>query len=126
MGTEKPGGYKMSTNFTLEELLGSLDFSKMNGLVSVVTQDADDNQILMLAFADAEAVKASYESGFAHYHSRSRNSLWKKGATSGNVQKIVEMRIDCDNDTLLYRVKQTGPACHTGNRSCFYRTVFTA
>jgi len=116
----------MSTNFTLEELLGSLDFSKMNGLVSVVTQDADDNQILMLAFADAEAVKASYESGFAHYHSRSRNSLWKKGATSGNVQKIVEMRIDCDNDTLLYRVKQTGPACHTGNRSCFYRTVFTA
>lgn len=116
----------MSTKFSLAELLESLDFSKMNGLVPVITQDAENGQILMLAFADAEAVTATYNSGFAHYHSRSRNSLWKKGATSGNVQKIQEIRIDCDNDTLLYRVRQTGPACHTGNRSCFYRTVFTA
>lgn len=116
----------MSTNFSLDEILGSLDFTKMNGLVPVIAQDAENEQILMLAFADVEAVRASFYSGFAHYHSRSRNSLWKKGATSGNVQKIVEIRIDCDNDTLLYRVRQTGPACHTGNRSCFYRTVFTA
>ncbi len=113
----------MKQNYQIDELLTALDFSKLNGLVPVITQDAENDQILMLAFADAEAVQATYESGFAHYHSRSRNALWKKGAGSGHVQEIVEIRIDCDDDTLLYRVKQTGAACHTGNRSCFYRTV---
>ncbi|MFW5727007.1 MAG: phosphoribosyl-AMP cyclohydrolase [Spirochaetia bacterium] len=113
----------MKQNCPIDELLASLDFSKLNGLVPVITQDVENEQVLMLAFADPEAVHATYETGFAHYHSRSRNTLWKKGAGSGNVQEIVEIRIDCDNDTLLYRVKQSGPACHTGNRSCFYRTV---
>ncbi len=116
----------MNTNYQIEALVKSLDFSKMNGLIPVITQDAENDEILMLAFADAEAVRMTYETGFAHYHSRSRNALWKKGATSGNVQEIVEIRVDCDDDTLLYRVRQTGPACHTGNRSCFYRTVYTA
>ena len=109
-----------------DSFLDAIDFSKGNGLVPVITQDAENNQVLMLAYADYEAVKTTLESGFAHYHSRSRNSLWKKGATSGHVQKIAEIRIDCDEDTLLYRVIQTGPACHTGNRSCFYRTVYSA
>ena len=116
----------MNQNYQINELIKALDFSKINGLVPVITQDAANNEILMLAFADAEAVKATYETGFAHYHSRSRKALWKKGATSGNVQEIVEILVDCDADTLLYRVKQTGPACHTGNRSCFYRTVCSA
>ena len=114
----------MNPNPDYTNFLESIDFSKLNGLVPVVTQDAENSEVLMLAFADYEAVKATLATGYAHYHSRSRNSLWKKGDTSGNLQKIVEIRIDCDDDTLLYRVQQTGPACHTGNRSCFYRSVF--
>ncbi|MCF7914097.1 MAG: phosphoribosyl-AMP cyclohydrolase [Spirochaetaceae bacterium] len=114
----------MNPNPDYTKFLESIDFSKLNGLVPVVTQDAENSEVLMLAFADYEAVKATLATGYAHYHSRSRNSLWKKGNTSGNLQKIVEIRIDCDDDTLLYIVHQTGPACHTGNRSCFYRSVF--
>jgi len=116
----------MNPNTKYENLLESIDFSKLNGLVPVVTQDAKNSEVLMLAFADYEAVKATLETGYAHYHSRSRGSLWKKGATSGHLQKIIEIRVDCDNDTLLYMVQQTGPACHTGNRSCFYRSVFSS
>jgi phosphoribosyl-AMP cyclohydrolase len=107
-----------------KNFLESIAFSKLNGLVPVVTQDAENSEVLMLAFADYEAVKATLETEYAHYHSRSRNSLWQKGATSGHLQKIVEIRVDCDDDTLLYMVQQTGPACHTGNRSCFYRTAY--
>lgn len=77
----------------------------------------------MLAYANEEAIKKTIETGFAHYWSRSRKKLWKKGETSGNVQKVVEIRIDCDNDALLYLVKQKGVACHTGNYSCFYRRL---
>ncbi len=109
---------------SFEDILTAIDFAKNKGLVPVVTQDAENDQVLMLAYADYEAVKATLESGYAHYHSRSRNELWKKGATSGHVQKLEEIRIDCDNDTLLYKVVQTGPACHTGNRSCFFRRVY--
>jgi len=114
----------MNTNPDYTDFLENIDFSKLNGLVPVVTQDTENSEVLMLAFADYEAVKATLATGYAHYHSRSRNSLWKKGDTSGNLQKIVEIRVDCDDDTLLYIVQQTGPACHTGNRSCFYRSVF--
>ena len=74
-----------------ENFLESVDFSKLNGLVPVVTQDAENSEVLMLAFADYEAVQATLETGYAHYHSRSRNNLWKKGATSGNLQKIIEI-----------------------------------
>jgi len=111
----------MSDNYV--KILEKLDFKKLGGLLPVVTQDNQNNQVLMVAFADREAVEMTLKTGFAHYHSRSRNTLWKKGATSGHLQRIVEILVDCDNDTLLYRVDQTGPACHTGERSCFFRRI---
>ena len=94
-----------------------------DGLVPVIAQDAASGEVLMLAYADREAVEATLASGEAHYHSRSRGELWHKGATSGNRQRVVEVRYDCDEDALLYRVDPAGPACHTGHRSCFYRAV---
>ena len=92
------------------------------GLVPVVTQDALSGEVLMLAYANQEALSKTLETSQAHYYSRSRNELWRKGATSGNTQEVTEVRVDCDEDALLYRVKQSGPACHTGERSCFYRS----
>lgn len=91
------------------------------GLVPVVTQDARSGEVLMLAWADREAVERTLATGDAHYHSRSRGELWRKGATSGNVQRVREVRLDCDGDAVLYRVEQEGVACHTGERSCFHR-----
>ncbi len=93
------------------------------GLVPVVAQDVETKEVLMLAYANEEAVTKTIETGFAHYWSRSRKKLWKKGESSGNVQEIVEVRIDCDGDALLYLVRQRGVACHTGNYSCFYRRI---
>ncbi len=93
------------------------------GLVPVIVQEASTREVLMLAWADEEALSATLETGYAHYHSRSRDALWRKGATSGNVQQLVEMRYDCDADAVLYVVDQTGPACHTGEGSCFHRVV---
>ncbi len=90
-------------------------------LMPAIAQDAVSGEVLMLAWVDQEAWKASMETGFAHYHSRSRNALWKKGESSGHVQEIVETRVDCDEDAILYIVNQTGAACHTGERTCFYR-----
>jgi phosphoribosyl-AMP cyclohydrolase / phosphoribosyl-ATP pyrophosphohydrolase len=98
------------------------DFHKQ-ALIPAVVQDAESLEVLMLAYMDREAWEATLSTGFGHYHSRSRDSLWKKGETSGHVQEVVEIRLDCDEDTILLRVRQTGPACHTGNRSCFYRVV---
>ena len=94
-----------------------------DGLVPVVAQDADSGEVLMLAYATREAVARTRETGRAHYYSRSRDELWEKGATSGHTQSVREVRVDCDGDALLYRVDQTGGACHTGYRSCFYRTL---
>ena len=91
-----------------------------DGLVPVVAQDAVGGDVLMLAWADREAVQRTLDTRQAHYHSRSRGELWRKGGTSGHVQDVVEVRLDCDGDALLYRVRQTGPACHTGERSCFH------
>jgi phosphoribosyl-AMP cyclohydrolase len=88
------------------------------GLVPVVTQEADGT-VLMLAWATREAIAATLAGGRATYFSRSRNELWRKGDTSGHVQELVEARIDCDGDAVLYVVRQTGPACHEGKRSCF-------
>lgn len=108
----------------MEELkIDDLDFSKGNGLIPVVVQDYETKQILMLAYANKEALEKTIKTGLAHYWSRSRNQLWLKGETSGNYQRIVEIRVDCDNDTILYIVKPEGPACHTGNFSCFYRKL---
>ena len=93
------------------------------GLVPVVVQDVKTKEVLMLAYANEEALRKTFETGYAHYWSRSRKKLWMKGETSGNVQKVVEVRIDCDNDAILYVVEQKGVACHTGNYSCFYRRL---
>jgi phosphoribosyl-ATP pyrophosphohydrolase/phosphoribosyl-AMP cyclohydrolase len=90
------------------------------GLVPVVAQDARTGEVLMLAYADRAALERTAATGEAHYYSRSRGELWHKGATSGNTQRVVEMRLDCDGDAVLYRVEPRGPACHTGARSCFF------
>lgn len=92
------------------------------GLVPAIVQDAETGQVLMLAYMNAEALQATLRTGEAHFWSRSRQELWHKGATSGNIQKVAEVRVDCDGDTLLLRVHPAGPACHTGSVSCFYRT----
>lgn len=92
-------------------------------LLPAVAQDVDSGAVLMLAYVDREALAATRETGYAHYHSRSRDELWTKGGTSGHTQRVREVRVDCDGDALLYRVSQDGGACHTGYRSCFHRTV---
>lgn len=100
-----------------------LDFEKMNGLVPAITQDWKTKEVYMLGYMNEEAWQKTQETGFVHYYSRSRNKLWKKGETSGHVQKVKQMFVDCDNDTVLVLIEQTGPACHTGNKSCFYTEV---
>lgn len=99
-----------------------VDFEKMP-LVPAIVQDADTGRVLMLAYVDREALKRTMETGTAWFWSRSRGELWNKGATSGNFMHIVQVLVDCDGDTLLYRVHPDGPACHTGNETCFYREL---
>lgn len=94
-----------------------------NGLVPVIVQDAETGEVLTLAYMNAEALHLTLETGEAVFWSRSRSQLWHKGATSGNTQRVVDIHADCDADALLVRVLPAGPACHTGNRSCFYRTL---
>lgn len=98
-----------------------------NGLLTAVVTDADDGTLLMVAHMNAEALAFTLDTGVAHYWSRSRGKLWKKGETSGNVQHVVELRTDCDQDALWLKVRVDGDnaTCHTGRRSCFYRTVET-
>jgi phosphoribosyl-AMP cyclohydrolase len=93
------------------------------GLVAAVAQQHDTGEVLMLAWMNREAIVETLDSGRVCYWSRSRGALWRKGETSGQVQRLVEMRLDCDGDALLLLVDQTGVACHTGRRSCFYRTL---
>lgn len=101
-----------------------LDFNKLDGLVPAIAQDYLTGEILMLAFMNAEAWQATMSTGRATYYSRSRKKLWIKGETSGNCQMVKEIRIDCDNDTVLLKVEQLGgAACHTGHRSCFFQKV---
>lgn len=97
-----------------------------DGLVPVVVQDADDGRVLMVAYADAEALAATLATGQVHFHSRSRGRLWRKGETSGNVLHLVDLAIDCDGDALLARVHPAGPTCHRGTRSCFDPTTVPA
>jgi phosphoribosyl-AMP cyclohydrolase len=96
-----------------------------DGLIAAVAVDADDGAVLMLAWMNAEALRLTLETGEAHYYSRSRKALWKKGETSGQIQKVVEVRVDCDQDAVLLKVRPQGDggACHVGFRSCFYRVV---
>ena len=93
------------------------------GLLPAIAQDAASGEVLMLAWMNAEAVRKTLETGRVTYWSRSRKRFWVKGETSGHVQELVEMRIDCDRDCLLVRVRQSGPACHTNRRSCFYTGI---
>ena len=106
-----------------EELLKKLDFTKGSGLIPVVVQDAKSKAVLMLAYTNKEALEKTLSTGYAHYWSRSRNQLWMKGETSGHTQKIKDILVDCDYDTLLFVVDQKGPACHTGNETCFYNKL---
>lgn len=94
-----------------------------HGLVPAIAQDARTGKVLMQAYMNKEAYDLTLETGYAHYYSRSRQKLWKKGETSGNVQKIVSVSLDCDGDSVLLQVEQTGVACHTGEYSCFFNTV---
>ena len=104
-------------------MLAKLDFKKGNGLIPVVVQDAETKELLMLAYANEEALRKTLSTGYAHYWSRSRNKLWMKGETSGHTQKIKNILVDCDYDTLLYVVDQKGPACHTGKDTCFHNKL---
>lgn len=101
---------------------GSLKYNAA-GLIPAIAQDAQTGEVLMMAWMNAESLGQTLQSGQVTYWSRSRQALWAKGETSGNVQKLVELRVDCDRDCLLMKVDQTGPACHTNRRSCFYTVV---
>ena len=108
----------------MPDMSADLDFAKQGGLVPVIAQDASSGEVLMLAYANPESWKLTLQTGIVHYWSRSRNKLWKKGESSGNVQRVREIRVDCDADCVLIKVEQVGEAaCHTGYRSCFYRVV---
>lgn len=102
----------------------SLDFKKGGGLLPVIAQDARTGEVLMLAYMNEEAYRRTLETGKAWYYSRSRDAYWMKGESSGHVQEVREIRVDCDADTVLLKIDQVGgAACHTGQRSCFYRRV---
>lgn len=108
----------------IQETVNQLDFSKIEGdLIPVIVQDHVSNEVLMLAFADRIAIQKSLETGYTHFYSRSREKVWRKGETSGHIQEIKELRTDCDNDSILIKVQQTGAACHKGYFSCFYRKL---
>ena len=92
------------------------------GLIAAIAQDCESGEVLMQAYMNEEALRETLRTGYAHYYSRSRKTLWKKGETSGHVQKVISAAFDCDRDCLLLQIEQTGAACHTGNRSCFFQT----
>jgi len=100
-----------------------IDLKFEGGLIPVVVVEARTREVLMVAYANGEALDLTRRTGYAHYYSRSRKRIWKKGEESGHLQRVVRILADCDGDTLLYEVEQAGVACHTGHRSCFYRTL---
>jgi len=110
-----------SSEKTLVEIFNSFDSEE--ALLPVIVQDHLSNEVLMLAYLNRRALEMSVATGRATYWSRSRNEIWVKGESSGNIQRVVEIAYDCDGDTFLYRVEQTGVACHTGERSCFFRII---
>lgn len=107
----------------IDKRVKQVDFKKGNGLVPAIVQDYKTKEVLMLAYMNEESLKKTLEGDTTWFYSRSRNELWNKGATSGHFQHIKEIKIDCDNDTILVLVEQVGAACHTGNKSCFYRKL---
>jgi len=106
----------------MKELLSEIKYDA-SGLAPAIVQDAETKEVLMLAYMNAESLQLTVETGETWFWSRSRSELWHKGATSGNIQTVVEIRVDCDADTLLVLVNPAGPACHTGERTCFYRNI---
>ena len=103
--------------------IGRIDFEKGGGLVPVIVQDVSTKKILTLAYANAEALRRTQESSRSWFYSRSRSKLWMKGEESGNVQSVREILVDCDSDALIYLVEPAGPACHTGEETCFHNTL---
>jgi phosphoribosyl-AMP cyclohydrolase len=99
-------------------MIDSLKFDQ-DGLIPCIVQSSSDGQVLMMAWMNSQTLELSLETGFTHFFSRSRQSIWKKGESSGNLQRILEIRFDCDSDCLLAIVEESGPACHNGTRSCF-------
>ncbi len=126
MTVNAPFADPKSLNEPVEETTRFAPKFGADGLITAVATDAETGQILMLAHMNAEALAKTIKTGEAWYWSRSRGELWRKGGTSGHVQRIIEIRTDCDQDAIELVVEQTGPACHTGRRSCFYRTVTSA
>lgn len=110
------------TTQPLAEILDALTYNDQ-GLIAAVAQDANTRQVLMMAWMDRTAIERTLAEGYACYYSRSRKTYWQKGESSGHVQKLVELRFDCDGDAILLLVEQTGPACHTDRDSCFYLLV---
>lgn len=111
----------MNSEFDISKIL--LDFEKGEGLIPTIIQDYYSSEVLMLAYMSKESLELTQKTKQTWFYSRSRNELWNKGATSGNFQEVKEIWSDCDNDTLLIKVKQNGVACHTGRVSCFFRRV---
>lgn len=105
------------------KILEKIEWEKMDDLIPVITQDSSSNEVLMLAYVNKEALELTLKTGFAHYFSRSKQRIWKKGESSNHTQKIVDIFLDCDNDTLLFKVIQEGVACHTGRKSCFFTNL---
>ncbi|MFY9075757.1 bifunctional phosphoribosyl-AMP cyclohydrolase/phosphoribosyl-ATP pyrophosphatase [Malaciobacter mytili] len=106
-------------------MVDKIDWGKMNNLIPVITQEAKTNEVLMLAYMNKEALELTLETKIAHYFSRSKQRLWKKGESSGHLQNVKEILLDCDNDTILLKVEQIGVACHTGRKSCFFTNLET-
>ncbi len=109
-----------ATPEAIAEIVGGMAFDA-NGLVAAIAQQAGSGEVLMLAWMNREAVEATLSTGYAHYYSRSRQKQWRKGESSGQVQKLIDFRLDCDGDAVLMLVEQTGVACHTGRHNCFFR-----
>lgn len=114
----KPISHTVNTNFSVFKLNSA-------GLIPVIVQDYKTNEVLMLAYMNEEAYNKTIETKIMHYYSRSRQSLWLKGETSGHFQYVKSLSYDCDNDTILSKVEQVGAACHTGSYSCFFNNIFT-
>ena len=102
-----------------------IDWGKMTDLIPVITQDSSSNEVLMLGYTNKEALEITLKTGYAHYFSRSKQRIWKKGESSNHLQEIVNILVDCDNDTILLKVNQEGVACHTGRKSCFFTDLNT-
>ena len=117
---ERPFSAKVINDFTAK--IDQIKFDN-RGLVPVIAQSEKTKEVLMLAWVNKQALLKSFTTGLAHYYSRSRRDLWQKGETSGNIQEVKKILLDCDHDAVLYLVKQKGPACHTGARNCFFNEI---